>query len=68
MNDKIPIFFAADDKYARYCAVTIISILEHTASPERLEFYILSSDISPDNKQKFKQISADTATKIAIVI
>ena len=46
MSDQIPIFLSADDNYARYCAVTILSILKNTKTPEKVKFYVLSPDIS----------------------
>jgi lipopolysaccharide biosynthesis glycosyltransferase len=67
MEDRISIFFAADNKYARHCAVTITSIIGNTASPERLEFYILSSDISKENQCNLEKLCADSAAKISIV-
>ncbi|WP_310415808.1 glycosyltransferase family 8 protein [Chamaesiphon sp. OTE_8_metabat_110] len=67
MKDPISIFFAADDKYARHCAVTITSIINNTASPDRLEFYILSSDISKENQSNLEKLCADCAAKISIV-
>jgi lipopolysaccharide biosynthesis glycosyltransferase len=56
MDNLIPIFLAADDRYARYCAVTMMSILANTASPERLKFYVLSSDISVENTRKLERL------------
>ena len=47
--EQIPIFLSADDNYARYCAVTILSILKNTKTPEKLKFYVLSPDISPSS-------------------
>jgi lipopolysaccharide biosynthesis glycosyltransferase len=67
MNGKIPIFFAADNKYARYCAVTITSIIENTSQPERLKFYILSSDISKENQQKLEQMCASSSVGISVI-
>jgi lipopolysaccharide biosynthesis glycosyltransferase len=67
MSDRIPIFLAADNKYARYCAVTITSILENTSQPDRLKFFVLSSDISNENTEKLKQICHHFSSEIFIV-
>ncbi|WP_414576670.1 glycosyltransferase family 8 protein [Anabaena sp. CCY 9402-a] len=67
MNNKISIFFSADENYARYCAVTILSILKNSSSPENLEFYILSPDISQQNTQKIQQICTQFDAKVSII-
>ena len=65
--DIISIFLSADEGYARYCAVTILSILENTSSPEKLHFYILSPDISQESTQRLEQVCAQFAAQISII-
>ena len=51
-NEKINVCLACDDKYARYAAVVIASILCNAASEDRLCFYILDGGIEELNKEK----------------
>ncbi|MBD2364690.1 glycosyltransferase family 8 protein [Anabaena minutissima FACHB-250] len=67
MEDKISVFFSADENYARYCATTILSILDNTSSPEKLEFHILSPDITQENTQKFRRICAEFNAQISVI-
>lgn len=67
MSEQIPIFLSADDKYARYCAVTILSILKNTQTPERLKFYILSPDIFRSNINYLEKICIDFNSSISIM-
>ena len=49
-NPTVHIFFTADDNYAKYLAVSIVSIIVNTGSPVR--FYILDAGISEHNKSR----------------
>lgn len=53
MIEEIPILLSSDEKYARNCAVTVISALSNTSSHNKLHFYILSPDFSD---KSFKNI------------
>lgn len=45
---EIPIFLAANEKYSKYCAVTISSVMKHTKS--KVKFYILDGGITEKTK------------------
>ncbi|BAY74466.1 glycosyl transferase family 8 [Nostoc linckia NIES-25] len=67
MNKKTSILLAADDNYSRYCAVTILSTLENTSSPENFEFYILSPDISRENLRKIEEVCNQFNARVSII-
>lgn len=50
MKKVIPVFFAADDNYAPFIAVTLESILENASKEYQYNFYVLTTNIS----EKFK--------------
>lgn len=52
----IPVFMASDEKYARYMAVTMASILDNSSS--KIDFYILDSGIYKDTKKKLKELES----------
>ena len=47
--DKISICFCINDKYVQYLGVVLTSILLNNRK-ETFKFYVLSSDISEENK------------------
>ena len=49
-KEHIPVFFAADNNYAPYVAVTMASVLKNTN--HFINFYILDDNISEENKAK----------------
>ncbi len=51
----IPVFFAADDKYVRFMAVTIKSLIKNSSDKNQYELYILNTDISAKNQERLKQ-------------
>lgn len=46
MKKVIPIFFAADDNYAPFIAVTLESIIDNASKDYQYKFYILTTNIS----------------------
>ena len=48
-NNKIPIIFAINDDYAKYLSTVLVSAILN-AKNSRYEFNILSSDLTPYNK------------------
>lgn len=46
MKKVIPIFFAADDNYAPFIAVTLESIIANASKDYQYKFYVLTTDIS----------------------
>ncbi|MFM6025717.1 MAG: glycosyltransferase family 8 protein [Dolichospermum sp.] len=67
MTEEISVLFSADDPYARYCAVTIFSILKNTSSPENFHFYILSPDISQTNINRIEQICSQFNAVVSVI-
>lgn len=69
MQDKITILLSADERYARHCAITILSILSNTASARNIHFSILTPDFSrnsTENLEKLCQIFGATISFIAV--
>lgn len=62
---KINIVLAADEKYSRYCMVTLTSILENTTS--FIDIHILTSGFSEKTKQHFKNYESLYDCKIHFV-
>ncbi len=67
VKEKVYILLSADNHYARYCAVTILSILENTSSPEKFEFHILSPDISQENIQRIEKICTHFDATVSVI-
>ena len=51
---NIPIFLSSDDNYAPFVATTIASVCDNTKS--FIDFYVLDSGISEQNKKKIKEL------------
>lgn len=52
----IPIVLSTDENYAPYCATTITSILANSKKGDKLNFYILNTNLSSETKNKFKEL------------
>ena len=62
MNDnqaKIPIFFAIDNGYVPFLAVTIQSIIENSSKENYYEINILYTNITEENKTKIKKLETN---------
>ena len=55
----IPVFFAADDKYVPFLAVTLQSIKEHISPENEYRIYILHAGVSDDGSDKIKQFESE---------
>ena len=53
--NKIPIFFAVDDAYIPFLAVTLQSLVEHTSDQNYYLIKILYTNISQKNQMKIKK-------------
>ncbi len=53
--NKIPIFFAADDRYVPFLAVALQSLVEHASEENYYLIKILYTDISQKNQVKIKK-------------
>ena len=55
MNTKtrktIPIFYACDDNFIKFAAISIKSILENSDKNRFYSFHILITDLSPQNRK-----------------
>lgn len=67
MNKEISVVLSADNRYARYCAVTILSVLKNTSSPEKFHFYVLSPDITQTNIKRINQLCDNFQSKVSII-
>ena len=57
-SEPFNIYSCSDDNYARHLGVLITSIKENMG-PESIEYWIISNNISHNNKNKLKQIESD---------
>ena len=55
----IPVFFAADDKYVPFLAVTLQSIKEHSSSDDEYRIYVLHAGVSDDGSDKIKKFESE---------
>lgn len=55
----IPVFFAADDKYVPFLAVTLQSIKEHSSSENEYRIYVLHAGVSDDGSDKIKKFESE---------
>jgi len=53
---KYNVLYAADDKYATYCGVSICSLIENSKREEELEIYILLDHVSKKNIELFDEL------------
>jgi len=67
MQEEISILLSANEKYSRQCAVTILSILGNTSLPQKINFYVLTPDISIDNREKIKKLCHYFDSKVIFV-
>ena len=57
--NRIPIFFAVDDKYIPFLAVTLQSIIDNSSSKNYYLCKILYTDITEENQEKIKKYERD---------
>lgn len=53
------IMYCADDNYSRHAGISMMSLFEKNKNTDKIDVYIVSVNISADNKRKIKEI-ADT--------
>lgn len=54
----IPVFFAADDNYVPFLAVTLQSIKEHASAENEYRIYILHAGVSEGGSEKIKKFGS----------
>lgn len=61
MNSKpeVPIFFATDDNYAPFLAVTFKSILDNASKDFSYKFYVLTTDLSSNYEKRIKEFESE---------
>lgn len=57
--NTVPIFYAADDSYAPYLAVSITSLCENSSADKFYDIHILTSSMSDTNKSRISALSRD---------
>ncbi len=62
MKRIIPIFFAADDNYAPFIAVTLESILDNASKDYQYKFYVLTTNISKEYRAVISKYSSENLT------
>jgi lipopolysaccharide biosynthesis glycosyltransferase len=63
LKNVIPIFYACDNRFARYTLISITSLIENASPEYRYHIYILSTDI----EEKYKEYAAGMRRKNVIV-
>ena len=61
----IPIVSAADNNYAPYLSVMMMTLLEHLAKDVEVTFYIIDDQISADSKEKLNQVVSNQPATIS---
>lgn len=61
MNSKpeVPIFFATDDNYAPFLAVTFKSILDNASKDFSYKFYVLTTNLSSNYEKRIKEFESE---------
>ena len=69
MSEHPPIHIAlcCDDKYARHCSVTMLSVIRNTRHPERIVFALFHEDFSPETQENILRTFANDPCKITFV-
>lgn len=55
----IPLFFAVDDRYAPYLAVTLTSIIQNSNSQQQYEAIILHDHLAPEHQDRLAKLATD---------
>lgn len=66
MSDLISVAFACDENYAKHVGVVIKSILDNAAIDDRLDFHILTMELSPVSESYFREIAVSERTNLYI--
>ena len=53
-NPIIPIFYACDERFLKYCVVSLQSLMENASAENRYRVYILHTDISADTQREMR--------------
>ena len=58
------VVFASNDNYARHLAVSMCSLMDHNQVADRIRVFILSVNLSQENKEKLSMIAQRYAREI----
>lgn len=58
-EQELPIFFAVDDEYIPFLAVTLQSLVEHSSSKNNYVIKVLYTHINDENKKKIKKFEKE---------
>nr|BAF56889.1 putative LPS biosynthesis protein [Pediococcus inopinatus]BAF56894.1 putative LPS biosynthesis protein [Loigolactobacillus backii] len=58
-NQTVPIFYAVDDNYAPYLAVSLASLVAHTSPDRHYQVIVLCDDLNTDNQGRLKAFETD---------
>jgi lipopolysaccharide biosynthesis glycosyltransferase len=61
-ENNIPVFFAVDDCYIPFLAVTITSLIEHASHKNHYDLKVLFTSISEENKAKIKKYERENVS------
>lgn len=70
MGNKVKtlyVAYATDDNYAKFCGISLISLLERNKGFDEINIYILDSDIGEDNKSKIADIANQYGRNICFI-
>lgn len=68
LADRIHVVFASDDKYVRYLAVAIASLLKSSAPGDEFDFYVLDAGIGQQSKEKIEKLNRIKRFSITYII
>ena len=61
------VVFASNDNYARHLAVSMCSLMDHNQVADRIRVFILSVNLSQENKEKLSMIAQHYAREIIFI-
>lgn len=53
---RMNVLYSSDDNYAQHMGVSIYSLLRHNAEFENIRLYVIDNDISPENRDKLREM------------
>ncbi|MDO5415899.1 MAG: glycosyltransferase family 8 protein [Lachnospiraceae bacterium] len=61
------VVYASNEHYARHLGVSMYSLLDHNQVMERIRVFVLDVDISPESRDKLKEIAAHFERELVFV-
>ena len=59
--------YAADDHYAKFLGISLLSLLEHNTAFAKTECYVMDCGISETNRQRLQEIAGRYACRLSFV-